>query len=107
MPQESLEVDVESAQSGGMASAYAAARLKDLPEDFGDIVNAAESATDHGPGVDGWADFREKHVGRMMDVSYHAENLAENIQAGSYDVAVSHLEAADEYEGTIDAPQRF
>ncbi|MFB8770592.1 hypothetical protein VSQ78_23065 [Nocardiopsis alba] len=105
MSQESLEVDVESAHSGGMESAYAAARLKDLPDDFGDAAESAKSAADHDPGVSGWANFRDKYEYQMRNVSYHAENLAENIQAGSVDVAVTHLEAADEFEGVNGAPQ--
>lgn len=107
MSQESLEADVESAQSGGMASAYAAARLKDLPEDFGDAADAAKSAVDHDPGVSGWPTFRDKYEHQMRNVSYHAENLAENIQSGAFDVAVTHLEAADEFEGVNNAPQVY
>lgn len=107
MTQESLDVDVESAQSGGMASAYAAARLKDLPEDFGDAAESAKSAVDHDPGVSGWAAFRDKYEHQMRNVSYHAENLAEGIQAGAFDVAVTHLEAVDEFDGAIGAPQVY
>ncbi|MFE1167539.1 hypothetical protein [Nocardiopsis sp. NPDC058789] len=107
MSQESLEVDVESANAGGMESAYAAARLKDLPEDFADAATEAASAVDHEPGVGGWSHFESVHAHQMRNVSYHAETLAENIQAGSVDVAVSHLEAADEYEGSIGDPQVY
>ncbi|QRN81064.1 MAG: hypothetical protein JK586_06170 [Nocardiopsis sp. BM-2018] len=109
MTQESLDVDVESAHRGGMASAYAAARLKDLPEDFSDTADAAEDVTggSKNPGVSGWKEFGNKYMENMMDVSQHAENLAENIKEGSVDVATTHLEAVDEFAGVDGAPQRF
>lgn len=100
-------VNVDDAYAGGSASAEAAAYLRDLPTDFDEAIQAAKSATTGAPGVTGWNGFGSDHEHHMMDVRDHAKTLAENIQAGSYEAAVTDLESREEYDIPINGPQPY
>ncbi|GAA1437930.1 hypothetical protein GCM10009602_04800 [Nocardiopsis tropica] len=100
-------VNADDAYVGGSASADAAGRLRDLPTDFDEAVQAAKSAVSASPGITGWGSFGEDHAQHMVDVKEHARILAENIQDGSYEAAVTDLEAAEEYHIPINGPQPF
>jgi len=98
-------VNADDAYAGGSASADAAARLRDLPTDFDEAVQAAKSAVTPLPGVTKWDAFGSDHTQHMVDVKEHARTLAENIQDGSYEAAVTDIEAAEEYHIPINGPQ--
>ncbi|OKI22040.1 hypothetical protein A6A08_20440 [Nocardiopsis sp. TSRI0078] len=100
-------MNVDDAYAGGTASAEAAARLRDLPTDFEEAVQAAKSAASGAPGVTGWNTFGTDHEHHMFDVRDHARTLAENIQAGSYEAAVTDLESSEEYNIPINGAQFY
>lgn len=102
---DSIGANPEEAHAGGSASAEAAARLRDLPDDFDDAVQQAKNAATPAPGVSGWSSFGNEHTDHMADVRKHARDLAENIQSGAWDAAVSDLEAAEEFQVPGDGPQ--
>src|SRR5690625_4869092 len=107
LPSNSVGANVEEASSGGMESAEAAARLKDLPLDFSEAVESAKNAVRDDPGVPGWGTFEEVHERHMRNVSYHADTLGKSIQGSAYQIALSDLEAAEQFEGSIGAPQLY
>jgi len=43
----------------------------------------------------------------MRNVSYHADTLGKSIQGSAYQIALSDLEAAEQFEGSIGAPQLY
>jgi len=98
----SVGANVDEAYAGGNASADAAARLRDLPLDFSEAVEEAKDAVSGDPGVTQWGNFEGMHEHHMRSVTVHAETLAENIMAGSYDIAVTDLEAAERYDIPMD-----
>ncbi|OLT25332.1 hypothetical protein BJF83_23105 [Nocardiopsis sp. CNR-923] len=97
----------DDAYAGGSASAEAAARLRDLPTDFDEAVQAAKSAVGPAPGITGWVAFGADHEYHMAEVKEHARALADNIQNGAYEAAVTDLESAEEYSIPINGPQLF
>ncbi len=100
-------VNVDDAHAGGTASAEAAARLRDLPTDFDEAIQAAKNAVSGAPGITGWIAFGTDHEQHMIDVRNHARTLAENIQAGSYEAAVTDLESSEEYHIPINGAQLY
>ncbi len=100
-------VNVDDAYAGGSASAEAAARLRDLPTDFDEAIQAAKSATSGAPGVTGWSAFGSAEEQHMIEVRDHARTLAENIQSGSYQAAVTDLESWEEYDIPINGAQLY
>ncbi|MFE6305824.1 hypothetical protein [Nocardiopsis sp. NPDC057823] len=100
-------VNTDDAYAGGSASAEAAARLRDLPTDFDEAITAAKNAVSPAPGITGWGSFGDDHMQHMVDVKEHAKTLAENIQAGSYEAAVTDLQAAEDFSISIDGPQIY
>lgn len=100
-------VNPDDAHAGGSASAEAAARLRDLPADFDEAIQAAKSAVRPTPGITGWDSFGSDHEQHMVDVKEHARTLAENIQDGAYEAAITDLEAAEEFSIPINGPQFY
>ncbi|MEU0491580.1 hypothetical protein ABZ249_20295 [Nocardiopsis sp. NPDC006139] len=100
-------VNVDDAYAGGSDSAEAAARLRDLPTDFDEAVQAAKNATSGVPGVTGWGTFGSDHEQHMIEVRDHARTLAENIQAGSYEAAVTDLESSEGFDIPINGIQSY
>ncbi|WP_116245489.1 hypothetical protein [Nocardiopsis sp. FIRDI 009] len=107
MSGDSVAANPEDAHAGGSASAEAAARLRDLPTDFDEAIQAAKSAVSPAPGITGWSSFGADHEHHMMDVKEHARTLADNIQAGAYEAAVTDLEASEEYSIPINGAQLY
>ena len=102
---EGMGANPTEAHAGGSASAEAAARLRDLPDDFDEAIQEAKSAASPTPGVGGWGAFGDEHTDHMTDVRKHARDLAENIQSGAWDAAVTDLETSEEFQVPGDGPQ--
>lgn len=100
-------VNVDESYAGGSESADAAARLRDLPLDFDEAIQAAKQAAKGVPGVTGWDSFGTDHEQHMFDVRDHARTLAENIQSGSYEAAVTDLESGEAFHIPINGPQLY
>lgn len=100
-------VNVDDAYAGGSDSAEAAARLRDLPTDFDEAVQAAKNAVSGAPGVTGWGTFGSDHEQHMIEVRDHARTLAENIQAGSYQAGVTDLESSEGFDIPINGIQPY
>lgn len=104
---EGTGVNVDDAQAGGSDSEEAAARLRDLPIDFDEAVQAAKSAVSGVPGVAGWDIFGSDHEQHMIEVRDHARTLAGNIQAGSHEAAMTDLESSEGFDIPINGIQPY
>jgi hypothetical protein len=94
-------VNPEEAHRGGVAAEQAAALLKDLPLDFEEAVQAAQSAMNKPPFVEGWNAFGDDHMEHMEDVKSHAVAIAGNIQSGAEEGARTDHESADQFPPNI------
>ncbi len=106
MPMNELGVNVTDAYGAGADAGQYASSFTGLHADFLDLLNAAKDVCADEPAVTGWSAYGEEQADAIARVEEHGVGLAENVQGGASEVAMTDAQAGEAYEA-VDLPVNF